>query len=430
MATTYQPSLSSARGWNRPGRRSAALGSAALGSAVLLMLVGCASLSPDEGEALEGKVDEAVIAYYLGPGDVTGGTDRGVMGLADAEGATASMQTQAVERGVVLWTPDGVHFSDSKYDYVVADTVERIESSKASFQNAGVYLEQSDTVVAVYNDAMASGGGYTDHLVTTRDMKSDLQVVEGDFSSIAVCRNQVFGISETPGRNLRRRPATAGRQSALLARLVGPEDVGLEAISWSSRKDQGWMVLDDHMPCNDGTIHALASRDGALDDKSDPGHPSVLRWNTRTGELAFTRLTNSAGEPIDVSQAHGAGWSDGDELWPEFDANSMSDATHLQWYTPSGKVYSTDVSTGVTRVEFDTGVAAADHVTVEVQFTPDSLYLLAQESEDTLILSEFDRTNGERVSRLEIKDAASARSMGSKFDGGDLLLRSFAVKPD
>ncbi|MFG3338398.1 hypothetical protein [Glycomyces sp. NPDC048151] len=329
---------------------------------------------------------------------VLGETDLpGYVVLVDPDGSIRTVKTGGMDLATLAWAPDRLHFADGKADYTLTDAgLDRVEIPKAAAQNFLIPLADG-AAVGVYNDGHTENG-YVNQVAVSANGHGDVYDIEGNYFGGADCDGTVYGLAADPGAHLDESATLTGMRSEadpsqhpqMLAQLYprgtdSPETV----IAWRASFSSG---VTGQVPCEDGIMTFLS--DDVAADGTERG--TVVTWNTRTGEHTTVPLSYSSTPALEADAID----------YGHFDAMSLT-GEQFEWVAPDGRFLTTDVSTGKTRLLFDTGIGN------EVGGDGTSLWALGStkvhafhqdytDDASPVTYHVFDRATGEQVTETEL----------------------------
>ncbi|WP_100446533.1 hypothetical protein [Glycomyces xiaoerkulensis] len=386
-------------------------------AAALVVLAAC-----DPADAtLDGRVvppdelslEQATAALFLSPqtGSATDGAGTGYVLLAGADGRWRAVEHAMMDQGSVVWTGDGLFYSDTEFDYRLDRDLTKVASPKTNLQD-GFYVLDDGTIVSILNEGFTDSpsAGYRSQVVVTGDGSADSHRVEGWHASNARCGDEIFGIGPQSGPyfdGTRDDPAMVSTadptlQPQMLTRLY-PLEEGAETLV-GHRAAFDFSENQRDLPCTDRTVTFLSSYADREGDRS----AAVVRWDVDTGEHTERELTGDF-DADDIALAR-------------YDSESVADG-RLQWLHRDGHLMSTDVGTGVTERVFDTGARSVGTESSVATFTQDEVVTATVTGgSGPVVVAGFDRGTGAESRRLELDGVAGELGTG-------MVLRSIAVAP-
>ncbi|MCD0448146.1 hypothetical protein LO762_02885 [Actinocorallia sp. API 0066] len=373
------------------------------------------------------RLGGAVMAFFLGPlsdemfsavGEVH---EPGYLVLVNGDGSFRTVRTKRMDMLTPAWSDHGLYFADEESDARLTESgLTKITNRKATAQNLMFALPDGNAV-GVYNGGFDSGDadtdtGYQNQVAFTTGDKAHLHTVQGNYFHGALCDDQVFGLTDDPGAHAKEAVGLPGMSSnadpearpQMLARLHPlSADGGAKVIAW--RPVSGGAHPGQQLPCRDGVITSL-SWDTDADGREKP---TVLSWNTRTGEHRTHPLTFDDGTTLD-SEDFG------------YAVQSLR-RDHLQWVYADGRVFATDTTTGKTTLLFDTTLEAGAGRPTQTLFAFSRTRLHAltvrEDKKGDIAYTVFDRTTGELIEQIPIPIP------NANINVSHLILARMAVRP-
>lgn len=368
------------------------------------------------------SMGNAIAAFYLSRSSSGTGFSmmdaNGYLGLLDKEGSVRLLQTSGMDVGGVDWNESGLVFADTENDYHLADMLTTIASPKVNLQ-AALFATAGGGSVGVYNDGYDDDGGYTEHVVTVTEGRSQSRAVEGYYTVLGLCGETIYGLTEPSGPYLQKAESEGhsvmgeyGFRTLVLTQLNGTARGAEQPVSFQSVDESNQTSSD--APCSGGVLHHLSTvyqEDGATS-------LAYRAWNVETGEVTQRPITVTAGTR-ELTETY-IGYEDGG-----YGRQSLR-GDYFDFVTADGRVMSTNTSTGDTKELFtlaDSGMEVGEFDRA-ITFTPSTLATMTASAEaSTATYIEYNRLTGEVLRTHHLPDITRLVSSG-------LTLRSLATRPD
>ncbi|MGB9034727.1 hypothetical protein BLJ79_16345 [Arthrobacter sp. UCD-GKA] len=365
------------------------------------------------------SLDGSIAAIYLSrqAREFRESGPNGYLVLVDGQGEIKALETSGMDNAQTDWSEHGLVFADTANDYHLQDGLHTTPSVKTDYQQA-MSGSGAGSSLGLYNDGF-NETGYTEQAVGTSPDGAVLHDVEGYYQVTGFCDGTLFGLAEPSGAYAREAGlsghesvGTYAFRSLMLSRLSGTPS-GAERVIGIRTVDESSQDATD-APCVEGRLHHLAS----TYDAGGTATPVIRSWDVETATFTQHEIVLSpeaqALENGDYGfEMHG------------YSRDSVRES-NLDWVAVDGRVMSTNLETGRTKVLF--AVAADDYDVASsqrsVEFTPTSLAVVTS-SQDGKAVSfvQYDRYTGEELRRFDLPDVAKALNTG-------LVLTDLAVRPD
>jgi hypothetical protein len=319
-----------------------------------------------------------------------------------------------MDHGQLLWTSEGLYYSDSEHDYLLGEQAKSWPSSKAHFQEFAFNLSDG-TRFSLYNSGYDKTG-YREDAVSNNGSASTVTPVLG-YNEIAIpCGSTVFGIAEVSGdvnQKLAQRLGIIKKPSQssmpqMLTRLY-PRDsrVADNFVAAIDAPETNYMTRD--AVCSGSTIHYFVKY-GSQPDQDD----YIASWDTATGRESHVPVRDlGSAIPGDIHVVR--------------TANTLTPSGELLWLGTDGLIRSTSVNSGNTHTLWRLGTALDPDNNSLARFIGTELYFLqvpTYGADADIVLRRYDAISGgsgEVVARIPLVNKGLST---------DLVLRDFAVSPE
>lgn len=352
-------------------------------SIIGLSVVGCGGPA-DLGTPPDRLGDAQYALYFSAPSpDIDGADGRGRVVLVDADGSVAVLPTAGMDNAQLVWTEEGLFFSDLQNDYRLDEAkLTVIESAKTDSQYA-MHAMSSSSAVGIYNLGFSEDGGYTSQIVTTSGDASILAEVEGGYYITTNCDGIIYGVGIATGPySVTSDPDT---EPVILNQLTGTTDGHELNIGQSTQARDNAMTAE--APCIDGKIYYVSdSIGGGLEAQVQP---VVSMWDIATGEYQEILIeAEGLEEPLIRSDGIGA---------PQVTTESIREGA-LQWFGVGNRIMSTNLENGQTQKAFEVDGVTDEILSSRALFIKDEVVVMVDsDGSDPYELVRYDRDTGEEL---------------------------------
>lgn len=283
-------------------------------------------------------------------------TNRGYLMLLDSEGKGTALEVGLIHGAQPLWRDEGLYFGGTDDEFVVDDSgLTRIpRNSESHFELARYPQSEKSGFISFYNSGAEAGTYFQKFTVGDISGVRDINV-PGVYMSFGKCGDTIYGITSTRlSSNLTEAaalvsqdPRAAKQDHDALVRLYPGEDRLDPEVLISVRADESFQAGSREVRCVGSSVYQpgflLDNPNARKGDGKDPkaGHVAFRVWDMEAGTASILDLVDDEGAFIEVS---------GDELHGP--SVGHLEGTAYRFVTGSGKVFSADLSTGVTTHEF------------------------------------------------------------------------------
>lgn len=340
--------------------------------------------------------------------------------LVKDSGEYAITEIGYLDGGNVSWSESGLFFSDQSTDYWLFDDAppQTTPIEKSFLENGMVVLSDGETRVSTYNGGFTETG-YDGQIVISSPGKSTIYHIDsGAFYALTTaCGDDAFGLTNDLDLQL-----SEGENVMTLDRFVRDGKVDMDYV----RRQPAPFQIPDYnspdAPCKDGVITHISIHGNSpgftdpvrepdfshlksfvFEDPSGAGLLSLATidsWDSSTGEYTAVPLVDEAGNRLDVVSY---------QLYTaEYDHNSLTDDGFLIWLNGDGRLFKTDVETGVTQTLNDNvySVLEGSHErTSHVSFGTDQVSILVADYYDFLrkpAIVIYDLESGSHVRTIDL----------------------------
>lgn len=341
--------------------------------------------------------------------------------LISRNGNISAYQTSGMDIGTLVWDSNGLFFSDTEYDYRLADTgLSKWPSPKTDVQVTNHPLPNGVGYVGLYNLGYLGPDeelGYVEQVVETTSGGARRYDVAGYSTATAWCDSTLFSISEVvkPYEMIAQEMGATWRELPpnwpdMLTRVYPGPPTNEDGIV--SIRANGYGGYARNSICRNDTIIAITT---------DQGTPArVVSWPTDGQDPAEQLLTDPTGNSLALERAI-VGLASLAE-W------SVSGDT-LNWYGGDGILRSTDITTGATVAIWDSEPVVELYRSSDVAFTfcGSTLFILEPTSRD----ASADQPMRLRSYNLDTQahQEILTTSLGYASHDHNLVLRGFAIRP-
>lgn len=288
--------------------------------------------------------------------------DRSFLILVKDSGEYDIVPIGYLDYGNVSWSESGLFFSDQHMDYWLFDDApaETTSIEKSFLENGMVVLSDGETRVSTYNGGFTETGYDGQVVISSRGKSSIHHIDSGAFYALtAACGDDAFGLTNDLDLQI-----YEGENVMTFDRFVRDGKVDIEHVRRQPAPFLTPSYLNSDAPCKDGVITHISVhgnqpeltepvrepefsylKDFVFKDPSGYQLLSLLTidsWDSATGEYSAVALVNEAGNRLNAiaDDVHSA----------EYDRNSLTDDGNLIWLIDDGRLFKTNVKTGVTQL--------------------------------------------------------------------------------
>lgn len=306
--------------------------------------------------------------------------------LIDEEGKHQRIRTDGMAGGKLSWgSANELSFADRSYNYVVKEnSIEKFEAPKTDLQND--IAVSGGRYVSTFNLG-GKIGAYKNQFTLTDTSGTELETITESVESLATCPDgRIIGGGSNlgPTRNF----AEETFLQVIVSQVYDGENLAVEPLwKYTAPNPEIESISYFGLVCTETDVHLLLV---PADDES------ITDLSLASVDLATGQATI---KPLGPDQEYGGNNS------PAVIVPSLYGGRYLDWYI-AGKVYRTDVSTGVTQlfIELEGGEKSlSSQVTADDRFIYKLVRFLKPDgSVQGYVINRYDREDGALTERLEL----------------------------